>query len=857
MSFVAHQPEQVYRYALRLDNPERSLGDRFGFSIVLVNDASDICVQFLSNYFEQLSHRTGERVRFVFFAEMTEAEASDRRMSSTGHLSPGWYRRLILGPSWEELRPDALELVTRPKELVEQWEKSAIPDNAGAASRFAGKLGVGRHIPCLLMFKDVGATAVHVMPLSRLTDASEVYEHVCHWVDEFYRDNRDALARWNEAEDRIRALCSQVKTTVATLESWRQRTFERAKEMRELATAIGALERLKDLPYESWPPRLSSPLAGLQTPSARDRLADVDEAIQALSAFRELQRDALSTARELRNATDAIAIARIVERLIASGVLDGGERSRLEPLLGSLRDAIVAVRLIDPKEQLDHWRSAAPRWPSREEYVSCTAEWGTLHPDRQVNDEYSFLNSKLLWLSVGEQPEAGARAVLEAHAARFAAGDVDEWWKRCGQLQHLLEAYLRRVLERAPAWLAASPEIRIGNALKGPDTHDAISRERELRAAEMSAAAEQLLDHARDLKEQTLAAVAVAVPLYEARPEHLATLVDRHLPSLRAARNALEEELRGSLQTARGWWTTPIDAEQLRQVTAVLDEYDAAVASLKFPYEDDPLVIEEPTATSPVAAAAVTPAEDTRARFVSAVGAQKNGARAFDEIDALIPIGALQRALTAAVSSRRLEEVFAGGPAPREVLGRLSPGELGHLCNHLRIAVAGAANQPETVRRILGAIGADPLSGDVHAGSVRDHDVFLSYPNRHRTIIERIAHVLSELGVRPWLDAWEVAPGAEFKAAITRGLDRCRACAVFVGPEGVGPWQVRELDAAFEGAKRGLRVIPVLLGSAQREVLPVILRRFSSVHIADDTDRAAIERLGRGLHPTAAAAARN
>ena len=852
MSFVARGPDQVYRYALRLDKPERSLGDRFGFSIVLVNDNSDICVQFLSKYFEQLSHRTGERVRFVFFAEMTEAEASDRRMSPTGHLTPGWYRRFILGPHWEELRPDALELVTRPKELVEQWEKSAIPDNAGAASRFAGKLGVGRHIPCLLMFKDVGARTVHVMPLRLLKDASEIYEQVCHWVDEFYRDNRDALARWNEAEDRIRALCSQVKTTLGTLEQWRQSTFERAKEMRELATAIGALERLKSLPYESWPPRLSSPLAAPQTRAARERLADVDEAIQTLTAFHSLERDARSTASELRNATDATAIARIVDRLIANGVLDGGERPRLERLLGSLREQAAAVRLMDPQEQLDRWRSAAPHWPSREEYVSCTAEWGTRHPDRQVNDEYSFLNSKLLWLSVAEQPEAGARTVLEAHAARFAAGDPDEWWKRCGALQHLLEAYLRRVLEHAPAWLAASPEIRIGNALKGPDTHHAISRERELRAAEMSAAAERLLDHARDLKEQTLAAVADAVPRYEARPEHLATLVDRHLPPLREARKALEEELLGSLQKARGWWTTPIDAEQLRQVTAVLDEYDAAIAALKFPYEDDPLVSEEPTATSPAAAAEVTAAEDTRARFVSAVGAQKNGARAFDEIDALIPIGALERVLTAAVPSQRLEELFAGGPDPRDVLTRLSPGELEHVCGALRILSPDALNQAETVRRILVAIGADPLSGDVHAGRTRDHDVFLSYPNRHRTIIERIANILTELGVRPWLDTWEISPGAEFKAVIRRALDRCDACAVFVGPEGLGPWQELELDAAFEGAKRGLRVIPVLLGSAQREAVPPILRRFSSVHIADAGDRAAIERLGRGLKRAAA-----
>jgi hypothetical protein len=856
MSFIAHGPEQIYRYVLRLDKRERSLSDRFGFSIVLVNDDSDVCTQLLLEYFAKLSHRTAHRVRFVFFAEMTEAEESDRLMSATGHLTPGWYRRFFRGPRWDELRPDALELVAKPQELLNEWlEKSTIPDNTGAASRFAERLGVANHMPCLLMFNDVGDRSVHVMRLGRVPDARQVFEHVCQWVDEFYRDNLEALARWDKAEDRIRDLCAQVKTTLGMLDTWRRSTSERAQEMRELAIAIGALENLKNVRREAWRQEWSSRLNGLRNRAARERLADVDKAIQALTAFHALEEDALVAADELRNAPDDTSIARAVERLLTREVLDGVEQSRLHGQLESLRDEAAAVRSMDPQQQLDRWRAAAPRWPSRDEYVGATAEWASRHPARRLPDEYSFLISKLLRQSVAARPEEGARAVLEEHARRFAADDLDDWWKGCGPLQQLIETYLQRVVTDAPPWLVASPEIILADALKGHETADAISRERDLHGAEIAAASERLLEHARDLKEQALAAIAALVPSCKTRPEHVAALVDRHLPALRDARHAVEEELRGMLQTARGWWTTPIDAEQVREVTAVLDEYDAAIGSLSFPYQRDPLVIEVPTLLSVPAAANVAPSadgpHDTRARFVSAIDAQENGARALAEIERLIPVCGLEQTLTAVVSSQRLEQLLAGGGGARDVVDRLSPEERDRVCQQLHVVGHDISNPSDTGRLILGAIGADPARGEITSGAIPDHDVFISYPNVHKTIIERIAHVLSELGLRPWLDAWEIAPGTEFKAAIARALDRCRACAVFVGPEGIGPWQEIELDAAFEGAKRGLRVIPVLLGSAGRDQLPVILRRFSSVQIADAADRRAIERLGRGLRSAA------
>src|SRR2546423_467263 len=76
MGFIAPSAEEVYRYALRLDDPKRFLTDRFGFSIVFVNDDSSACQEFLSRYFVDLCYSTAHRIRFVFFANLAALDVS-------------------------------------------------------------------------------------------------------------------------------------------------------------------------------------------------------------------------------------------------------------------------------------------------------------------------------------------------------------------------------------------------------------------------------------------------------------------------------------------------------------------------------------------------------------------------------------------------------------------------------------------------------------------------------------------------------------------------------------------------------------------------------------------------------------
>lgn len=70
MGYRAPSAEDVYRYALRTDLRRRSLSDGFGFSIVFVNDDSDLCHDIISNYFVDLCERTADRIRIIFFSDL-------------------------------------------------------------------------------------------------------------------------------------------------------------------------------------------------------------------------------------------------------------------------------------------------------------------------------------------------------------------------------------------------------------------------------------------------------------------------------------------------------------------------------------------------------------------------------------------------------------------------------------------------------------------------------------------------------------------------------------------------------------------------------------------------------------------
>src|SRR6266540_5371769 len=112
------------------------------------------------------------------------------------------------------------------------------------------------------------------------------------------------------------------------------------------------------------------------------------------------------------------------------------------------------------------------------------------------------------------------------------------------------------------------------------------------------------------------------------------------------------------------------------------------------------------------------------------------------------------------------------------------------------------------------------------------YDVFLSHNSADKDAVEAIAKRLVAHGVRPFLDAWHLIPGQPWQEELETALDKSNACAVFLGPSGVSPWQNEEMRAALEERARdplSPRVVPVLLPGAVPDAatIPRFLRRLT------------------------------
>ncbi len=127
-------------------------------------------------------------------------------------------------------------------------------------------------------------------------------------------------------------------------------------------------------------------------------------------------------------------------------------------------------------------------------------------------------------------------------------------------------------------------------------------------------------------------------------------------------------------------------------------------------------------------------------------------------------------------------------------------------------------------------------------------DVFLCHNDRDKPQVKQIGSKLKQLGILPWLDEWELRPGLPWQDALERQIGCVKSAAVFVGGEGVGPWQHQELAAFLRKfVNQGSPVIPVLLPEAPSEPdLPLFLDGMTWVDFRE-TDPDPMDRLVWGI----------
>ena len=132
-------------------------------------------------------------------------------------------------------------------------------------------------------------------------------------------------------------------------------------------------------------------------------------------------------------------------------------------------------------------------------------------------------------------------------------------------------------------------------------------------------------------------------------------------------------------------------------------------------------------------------------------------------------------------------------------------------------------------------------------------DVFLSHNSKDKPIVEQTAHKLEDMGIKVWLDKWNLIPGEPWQEDLEDALDESQTIAVFVGPHDISPWENEEMRSAIEERVRdkSRRVIPVLLpGAPDNKTLkpPRFLKRLTWVDLRKGiNDEETFHRLVSGI----------
>ncbi|MCH1932629.1 toll/interleukin-1 receptor domain-containing protein, partial [Shewanella sp. A25] len=71
---------------------------------------------------------------------------------------------------------------------------------------------------------------------------------------------------------------------------------------------------------------------------------------------------------------------------------------------------------------------------------------------------------------------------------------------------------------------------------------------------------------------------------------------------------------------------------------------------------------------------------------------------------------------------------------------------------------------------------------------------------------------LLRIGIRPWLDKWDLIPGDTILDALEKAVKSNQCGALFFGPADIGNWHIMEVRAYVEKwANKTGRLIPVIL----------------------------------------------
>jgi hypothetical protein len=474
----ATKAHEVYEYLFRLDeHDERSLNDGFSWSILFMNDSSVLCRDILFKYGAELCDRTGDRIRFVFFSNLTAEELEEHAPAASalgGFLN---YITQVIMPrrghskydlerdEWNTLRPrpfhplDTKQQIDR--HISSQAQRFSPMPGSQEVHRLAQALGIGRFVPCFLLFSDIGELTVSLFPIERKSP-EEVYDHLRIWIDSFYELNQQVIATWSTVEHSIKETVSRFNTSLIKVATWSQSkkahwdTLQRFSEYLDaVANQQPNTDVLRKFQGDSSLPQgmrnaVSPFLKRLEEAEQRQKV--VAEAAKWLNSVRAVSGPALLNA-ELHKLANTCG-------------------SKLPESISSWLSE--AIRLCDPiepptspqSELVNWWRSEFGRHPSRNRFEKHRMAWVNYSRQKYgssvvgnvakiISDEFAVVLHAALEQPVLKSAEESAQEVVYRLAGHLHVLPDDKvWLSDTSDYRQVLTSYFTKLRNHAPVWLS-------------------------------------------------------------------------------------------------------------------------------------------------------------------------------------------------------------------------------------------------------------------------------------------------------------------------------------------------------------------------------------------------------------------
>jgi hypothetical protein len=388
----------------------------------------------------KISDRTAHRVRFISFADVASGGTGFRRVLWD------WLGRS--NDDWRTLAPSPLRPVHQPHDFDEADFKTHYGSRLGTqeAWAFAQHLGIGHHVPCILIVNEVRSRQIDLFPIRDMA-AKDIYLQLSKWVDDFYTANRAIFNRWLEVEREIIRLKDDAGSSLSRIRKWREETvplINAAESIKELITDLASLPEGK---YAVWREALEGAATQPLPMHVREQFSESLKDANQLLEWHEQSDSLKPVLRQLEAARSANELLAPLKDLIQQ---DGNRLPkeilrRLRALRNNVGDRFGILTTRCPAMPIVKWwiENLNRRFPGRKRYMRERARWVWPCNAPEIDREWALLREQISSLPITCNPNDGAAAAVQVLATHLGVREeLTDWEQQAETLRLSIAGYL-------------------------------------------------------------------------------------------------------------------------------------------------------------------------------------------------------------------------------------------------------------------------------------------------------------------------------------------------------------------------------------------------------------------------------